>query len=88
MSGRYRGRESARCALCWAAHVPHSPGACLGLEVHHVTYTPEQTIWLCRSCHVALHNGRFPDVEESLLAPLQLVRARSTRARMSRAGAA
>ena len=84
MNRRFQGRASARCKFCGAFHVPSSPGGSLGLEVHHVSYEPEKTIWLCRPCHVALHCGRFPDLEASALSPLQLERARLIRLRRER----
>ena len=81
MNARFKGRDEAQCELCGAAHVPASPGGRLGLAVHHVSYDPEETVWLCQGCHSSLHNGKLPSVEELLLAPLQLSNARRVRSR-------
>ena len=45
----HRPRKSGKCGLCHN----FTP-----VENHHICYNPEQTIKLCRNCHMNLHNGK------------------------------
>lgn len=73
--------EERVCEICRVVQEPDPSGRGRRsegrprFELHHTSYVPEATLWLCEVCHDDLHLGKLPDVEGRLLPPFALKRA-------------